>query len=145
MLHRSPRGLGRDSSFGTLEMAAQVSFEEGLTERQFSGETIRARGPRGCPPPPAVRAIPACSARWWPWHRRAEKVSLRRHRGAPGRSPGDHLRACLVKVRVNLFVGLGYAEDLIVMAFFGRNASKTEEATPKTAHIRLFPVAKKQI
>ncbi len=51
----------------------------------------------------------------------------------------------MVKVRVNLFVGLGYAEDLIVMAFFGRNASKTEEATPKTAHIRLFPVAKKQI
>lgn len=55
------------------------------------------------------------------------------------------LRACLVKVRVNLFVGLGYAEDLILMAFFGRNASKIEEATPKTAHIRLFPVAKKQI
>jgi hypothetical protein len=24
------------------------------------------------------------------------------------------LRACLVKVRVNLFVGLGYAEDLIL-------------------------------
>jgi hypothetical protein len=24
------------------------------------------------------------------------------------------------------------------MAFFGRNASKTEEATPKTAHIRQF-------
>src|SRR3712207_855549 len=43
------------------------------------------------------------------------------------------VRACLVKVRVNLFVGLGYAEDLIVMAFFGRNASKTEEATPKNS------------
>ncbi len=43
------------------------------------------------------------------------------------------LRACLVKVRVNLFVGLRYAEDLILMAFFGRNASKTEEATPKNS------------
>jgi hypothetical protein len=55
-----------------------------------------------------------------------------------GREVIRALRACLVKVRVNLFVGLGYAEDLIVMAFFGRNASKTEEATPKTAHIRQF-------
>jgi hypothetical protein len=43
------------------------------------------------------------------------------------------LRACLVKVRVNLFVGLGYAEDLILMTFFGRNTSKTEEATPKNS------------
>ena len=39
----------------------------------------------------------------------------------------------MVKVRVNLFVGLRYAEDLILMAFFGRNASKTEEATPKNS------------
>jgi len=42
MLHRSPREFGRDSSLWTLEMAAQVSFEEGLVERQVSGETIRA-------------------------------------------------------------------------------------------------------
>jgi transposase len=42
MLHRSPREFGRDSSLWTLEMAAQVSFEEGLTERRVSGETIRA-------------------------------------------------------------------------------------------------------
>jgi hypothetical protein len=42
MLHRSPREFGRDSSLWTLEMAAQVSFEEGLTGRQVSGETIRA-------------------------------------------------------------------------------------------------------
>ena len=45
----------------------------------------------------------------------------------------QQIRACLVKVRVNLFVGLGYAEDLILMAFFDRNASKTEEATPKNS------------
>ena len=42
MLHRSPREFGRDSSLWTLEMAAEVSFEEGLTQRQVSGETIRA-------------------------------------------------------------------------------------------------------
>jgi transposase len=42
LLHRSPREFGRDSSLWTLEMAAQVSFEEGLTERRVSGETVRA-------------------------------------------------------------------------------------------------------
>jgi transposase len=42
MLHRSPREFGRDTSLWTLEMAAEVSFEEGLTERRVSGETIRA-------------------------------------------------------------------------------------------------------
>lgn len=42
LLHRSPREFGRDSSLWTLEMAARVSFEEGLTERRVSGETIRA-------------------------------------------------------------------------------------------------------
>ena len=42
MLHRSPREFGRDSSLWTLEMAAQVSFEQGLLDRRVSGETIRA-------------------------------------------------------------------------------------------------------
>ena len=42
LLHHSPREFGRDSSLWTLEMAAEVSFEEGLTERRVSGETIRA-------------------------------------------------------------------------------------------------------
>ncbi len=42
MLHRSPREFGRDSSLWTLEMAAQVSFEQGLVEKRVSGETIRA-------------------------------------------------------------------------------------------------------
>jgi transposase len=41
MLHRSPREFGRDSSLWTLAMAAQVSFEEGLTEEPVSGETVR--------------------------------------------------------------------------------------------------------
>ncbi len=42
LLHRSPREFGYDTSLWTLEMAAEVAFEEGLTERRVSGETIRA-------------------------------------------------------------------------------------------------------
>lgn len=42
MLHRSPREFGYESSLWTLEMAADAAFEEGLTERRVSGETIRA-------------------------------------------------------------------------------------------------------
>ena len=42
MLHRSPREFGYDTSLWTLAMAAEVAFEEGLTERRVSGETIRA-------------------------------------------------------------------------------------------------------
>jgi transposase len=42
MLHRSPREFGHESSLWTLEMAAEVAFAEGLTQRRVSGETIRA-------------------------------------------------------------------------------------------------------
>jgi len=42
MLHKSPRSFGKHSSLWTLEMAAEVSFEEGLAEKRVSGETIRA-------------------------------------------------------------------------------------------------------
>jgi transposase len=42
MLHRSPRDFGKPSSLWTLEMAAKVSFEKGLTAERVSGETIRA-------------------------------------------------------------------------------------------------------
>ena len=42
MLHRSPREFGYQTSLWTLEMAAQASFEEGLTQRRVSGETIRS-------------------------------------------------------------------------------------------------------
>jgi transposase len=42
MLHQSPRRFGEHSSLWTLEMAARVSFEEGLTKERVSGETIRA-------------------------------------------------------------------------------------------------------
>lgn len=42
MLHRSPREFGKRTSLWTLADAAQVSFEEDLTQRRVSGETIRA-------------------------------------------------------------------------------------------------------
>ncbi len=42
LLHQKPRKFGKQSSLWTLEMAAEVSFEEGLTKERVSGETIRA-------------------------------------------------------------------------------------------------------
>jgi transposase len=43
LLHRCPREFGHQSSlWWTLEMAAEVAFEEGITQRRVSGETIRA-------------------------------------------------------------------------------------------------------
>lgn len=41
LLHRSPREFDKPSSLWTLELAAEVSFEQGLSARQVSGETIR--------------------------------------------------------------------------------------------------------
>lgn len=42
MLHQSPRTFGKPTSIWTLELAAQVSFEQGLTATRVSDETIRA-------------------------------------------------------------------------------------------------------
>lgn len=42
LLHRSPRDLGKDTSVWTLELAAEVSFEVGLTRERVSAETVRA-------------------------------------------------------------------------------------------------------
>lgn len=42
LLHRSPREFGRDTSLWTLSMAAEVAFEEGITQRRVCGESIRA-------------------------------------------------------------------------------------------------------
>jgi transposase len=41
MLHQSPREFGKPRSLWTLDLAAEVSYEQGLTERQVSGEAIR--------------------------------------------------------------------------------------------------------
>ena len=42
LLHQDPRKFGKWSSLWTLEMAAEVSFEEGLTKERVAGETVRA-------------------------------------------------------------------------------------------------------
>src|SRR3712207_9557864 len=77
MLHRSPREFGYDTSLWTLEMAAQASFEEGLTHRRVSGEAIRGalarllgvrrrRAPRGGPTPaPPHRRKKGGAVGWW--------------------------------------------------------------------------------
>jgi transposase len=41
LLHQSPRTFGQPTSVWTMELAAEVSFAEGLTAEQVSGETIR--------------------------------------------------------------------------------------------------------
>lgn len=41
ILHQSPRTFGKPTSLWTLELAAEVCFERGLTEKQVSIETIR--------------------------------------------------------------------------------------------------------
>jgi transposase len=42
ILHQSPRNFGKPTSLWTLELAAEVSFSEGLTAERVSRETIRA-------------------------------------------------------------------------------------------------------
>jgi transposase len=41
LLHRSPRTFGKPTSLWTLDLAAEVSFEQGLTAGRVSDETIR--------------------------------------------------------------------------------------------------------
>ena len=42
LLHRSPRAFNKPIGLWTLELAAEVSFAQGLTAGRVSGETIRA-------------------------------------------------------------------------------------------------------
>ena len=42
LLHHSPRSLGKPTSLWTLRLAAEVSFEKGLTADRVSAETVRA-------------------------------------------------------------------------------------------------------
>ncbi len=41
LLHRSPRDFGQDRGLWTLELAAQVSFEQGITACKVSTESVR--------------------------------------------------------------------------------------------------------
>jgi transposase len=42
LLHQSPRTFDQPTNLWTLELAAEVSFQQGLTPERVSGETIRA-------------------------------------------------------------------------------------------------------
>ena len=42
LLHQSPRTFGKATSLWTLNLAVEVSFEQGLTAQRVSRETIRA-------------------------------------------------------------------------------------------------------
>ena len=42
LIRRSPRDLGYATSLWTLDLLAQACFEQGITVRQITGETIRA-------------------------------------------------------------------------------------------------------
>ena len=41
LLHQSPRTFGKPTSVWTMELAAEVSFAEGITAELVTGETIR--------------------------------------------------------------------------------------------------------
>jgi transposase len=41
LLHQSPRAFGKATSLWTLDLAAEVSFAQGLTHEHVTGETIR--------------------------------------------------------------------------------------------------------
>lgn len=41
LLHQSPRTFGKPTSVWTMDLAAEVSFAEGITGERVSGETIR--------------------------------------------------------------------------------------------------------
>jgi transposase len=41
LLHQSPRDFGKATSLWTLELAAEVSFEQGLTPKRVSREAVR--------------------------------------------------------------------------------------------------------
>jgi hypothetical protein len=42
LLHQQPRKFGKPTSLWTLDIAAEVSFKVGITDRRITGETIRA-------------------------------------------------------------------------------------------------------
>ena len=41
LLHQNPRHFGKETSLWTLELAAEVSFEQGLTPERVSREAVR--------------------------------------------------------------------------------------------------------
>lgn len=42
LLHQSPRNFGKPTSLWTLEIAAEICFEQGLTPKRVRAQTVRA-------------------------------------------------------------------------------------------------------
>ncbi len=104
MLHRSPKEFGHDTSLWTLEMAAQVSFKEGLTQRRVSGETIRATLAR-------LLGVRWQRAKRWitspdPLYERKKAARATDERGRGRLSVGSRLRGRVVLVEPSSFAYL---------------------------------------
>ena len=74
LLHQSPRSFGKETSVWTLELAAEVSFAQGLTSRLVSDETIRT----------ALRILGVRWKRAKHWITSPDPEYLRKKNGATG-------------------------------------------------------------
>jgi len=72
LLHQSPRTFGKPTSVWTLALAAEVSFAQGLTPHQVSGEAIRL----------ALKQLGVCWKRAKHWITSPDPAYLRKKNGA---------------------------------------------------------------
>jgi hypothetical protein len=80
LLHQSPRVFGKATSVWTLELAAEVSFAQGLTRWRVSDETIRA-------------AMAQLGVRWKRakhWITSPDPAYLRKKSSRPSDAPGSY-------------------------------------------------------
>lgn len=74
LLHQSPRTFGQPTSLWTLQLAAEVSFTQGLTPRLVSDETIRT----------ALRRLGVAWKRAKHWITSPDPAYARKKNGATG-------------------------------------------------------------
>jgi transposase len=74
LLHQSPPSFGKETSVWTLELAAEISFAQGLTSRLVSDETIRT----------ALRTLGVRWKRAKHWITSPDPEYLRKKNGATG-------------------------------------------------------------
>jgi transposase len=74
LLHQSPRLYGKPTGVWTLALAAEVGYEQGVTERLLSDETIRR----------ALRRLQTNGKRANHWLTSPDPYYARKHRGAIG-------------------------------------------------------------
>jgi transposase len=74
LLHRSPRDLGRETSCWTLALAAEISFEQGITPERVSLEAVRQ----------ALQRLGVHWKRAKQWITSPDPAYVRKKRGATG-------------------------------------------------------------